>query len=295
MYQVLLVVVPVFFVALAGYFYGRWITTHIGEVNRINLDLFVPALLIYVLSEKLGKTSGALEMLLAGSVVVAGSGLLAWPASRLLRMDFKTLAPPLMFNNSANLGFPLAVFAFGESILPYAVVLFLVQAISMFTFGFMIYERRFSPMELLRNPIIIAMTVGLVLYGFDLHLPEMLLPGLQLLSEVAIPLTLVTLGIKLAEADWSHWRDGLAGALLRPLTGIPFGFLAIWLIPMEDRLKPLVLLFAVLPPAVLNALLATRYRQEPEKVAAMVMVGNLITVAYMPLVFYFFALNGYMS
>ena len=287
MYQVLLVVVPVFFVALSGYIYGRWITSRIDEVNRINLDLFVPALLVYVLSEQLGKTSGAVEMLLAGSLVVAGSGLLAWPASRLLGMDFKTLAPPLMFNNSANLGFPLAVFAFGESILPYSVVLFLVQAISMFTFGFMIYERRFSPLELARNPIIVAMVLGLVLYGFDLHLPDMILPGLKLLSEVAIPLTLVTLGVKLAEADWSHWRDGLTGAGLRPLSGLPFGLAALWLIPMDDRLKPLVILFSVLPPAVLNAPLAARYNQEPEKVAAMVMVGNLITVLYMPIVFYF--------
>ncbi len=287
MYQVLLVVVPVFFVALSGYVYGRWITARIDEVNRINLDLFVPALLIYVLSEKLGKTSGALEMLLAGLLVVAGSGFFAWLVSRVLGMDFKTLGPPLMFNNSANLGFPLAVFAFGESILPYSVVLFLVQAISMFTFGFMIYERHLSLRELARNPIIVAMTVGLLLYGFDLHLPAMLLPGLKLLSEVAIPLTLVTLGVKLAEADWSHWRDGLTGALLRPSGGLLFGLLAIWLIPMDDSLKPLVILFSVLPPAVLNAPLAARYNQEPEKVAAMVMVGNLITVFYMPVVFYF--------
>ena len=84
----------------------------------------------------------------------------------------------------------------------------------------------------------------------------------------------------------THWRDGLWGAVLRPLSGLPFGLLAIWLIPMPDALKPLVILFAVLPPAILNAPLAARYRQEPEKVASMVMVGNLLTVLYMPLLFY---------
>ena len=286
MYEVLSVVVPVFFIALCGYIFGRWVTADIDEVNRINLDLFVPVLLIYVLSEKMGNAAGVQEILLAGSLVVAGSALVAWPASRWLKIDFKTLAPPMMFNNSANLGFPLAVFAFGESILPYAVVLFLVQSISMFTFGFMIYERRFSPQHLFKNPIIIAMSIGLFLYIFQLHLPAMILPGVKLLSEVAIPLTLVTLGVKLAEANWSHWRDGLWGAVLRPLSGLPFGLLAIWLIPMPDNLKPLVILFSVLPPAVLNAPLAARYGQEPEKVASMVMVGNLLTVLYIPVVFY---------
>ncbi|HHJ35154.1 MAG TPA: AEC family transporter [Gammaproteobacteria bacterium] len=287
MYEILTVVIPVFFIALCGYIYGRWVTTVIGEVNRINLDLFVPVLLVYVLSEKLGGVAGGQEMLMAGVLVVFGSGLLAIPASRLLGIEFKTLAPPMMFNNSANLGFPLAVFAFGESILPYAVVLFLVQATSMFTFGFVIYGQRLSVKHLLSNPIIVAMSIGLILYGFDLHMPAIVLPGVKLLSEVAIPLTLVTLGIKLAEADWHHWRDGIWGAVLRPLSGLPFGLLAIWMIPMPETLKPLVILFAVLPPAVLNAPLAERYKQEPEKVASMVMVGNMLTIVYMPVVFYF--------
>jgi len=39
--------------------------------------------------------------------------------------------------------------------------------------------------------------------------------------------------------------------------------------------------------AVLNVPLAERYKQEPEKVASMVMVGNLLTIVYMPVVFYF--------
>jgi predicted permease len=286
MLAVLNVVIPVFFITFAGFLYGRGVSTQIAEVNRINLDLFVPALLIYVLSEKLGNSTEAWNIMWSGIVVILGSGLVAWWVSHWLKIDFKTLAPPMMFNNAANMGFPLAVFAFGETILPYAVVLFLVQSISMFTFGFVIYERRVSLLNLLKNPIIIGMIIGLFLYGFKLHLPDFLLSGLKLLSDVAIPLTLVTLGVKLAEANWIHWKEGLLGAVLRPLSGLPFGLLAIYFIPMSDNLKPLILLFSVLPPAVLNAPLAERYQQEPEKVAAMVMVGNLLTVLYMPIVFY---------
>ena len=287
MFDVLNIVVPVFFIAFAGFLYGKGVTTGIAEVNRINLDLFVPALLIFVLSEKLSATSGAGEILLAGILVVFGSGLIAGLFSWWLNIDFKTLGPPLMFNNAANMGFPLSVLAFGEAILPYAVVLFLVQSISMFTFGFAIYERRLSFSNLISNPIIIGMILGLCLYGFDVHLPALILPGVKLLSQVAIPLTLVTLGIKLADANWTHWKEGLLGAVLRPLSGLPFAFLAIYCIPMAENLQSLIILFSVLPPAILNAALAERYNQEPEKVASMVMVGNLLTVFYLPIVFYF--------
>jgi predicted permease len=45
----------------------------------------------------------------------------------------------------------------------------------------------------------------------------------------------------------------------------------------------LLILFSVLPPAVLNFLVAERYRQEPARVAAIVMIGNLGAVVSVPL------------
>ena len=43
------------------------------------------------------------------------------------------------------------------------------------------------------------------------------------------------------------------------------------------------LLFGALPPAVMNFLFAQRYQQEPEKVSAIVMIGNSIAVLTLPL------------
>jgi malate permease and related proteins len=44
-----------------------------------------------------------------------------------------------------------------------------------------------------------------------------------------------------------------------------------------------LLLFAALPPAVIQYMLADRYHQEPEKVAASIMVGNALAVVFVPL------------
>jgi predicted permease len=41
----------------------------------------------------------------------------------------------MMFNNSGNMGLPLAVLAFGEAALPAAVVLFLVENLLHFSLG----------------------------------------------------------------------------------------------------------------------------------------------------------------
>jgi hypothetical protein len=48
-----------------------------------------------------------------------------------------------------------------------------------------------------------------------------------------------------------------------------------------------LVLFAVLPPAVLNYILAERYNQEPEVVAALVIWGNLLSLLVIPLTLVF--------
>src|SRR5207245_11730327 len=44
-----------------------------------------------------------------------------------------------------------------------------------------------------------------------------------------------------------------------------------------------LLLFASLPPAALNYLLAERYDQEPERVASLVLIGNAFAIVFVPL------------
>ena len=47
--------------------------------------------------------------------------------------------------------------------------------------------------------------------------------------------------------------------------------------------QALLLVFGALPPAVLNFMFAERYHQEPEKVASMVLIGNLASVLFLSL------------
>jgi len=47
------------------------------------------------------------------------------------------------------------------------------------------------------------------------------------------------------------------------------------------------LLYAALPPAIMNYLIAERYEQEPEKVAAIVLIGNLGSLVAVPMTLYF--------
>lgn len=282
--EVLQISVPVFLVAALGYVFGRYHGPEMDSANRVNMVLFIPALLFYVLSEKIpadlpwgGITAGA-------AAVVLGSGLLAWPVARLAGMPVKALVPPSMMNNAGNLGLPLALLAFGEAVLPLAVVAFVVEVALHFSVGVWILKGRMDPGILATNPIFVATVAGVAFNLMDLHAPAILLPGIEMMSQVAIPLMLVSLGVRLNRLDLSHWRIGLVGALLAPATGILCALAAIRILGLDPVTADVLLLFGALPPAVMNFLMAERYDTFPAEVAAIVSFGNLAALAVIPAV-----------
>jgi malate permease and related proteins len=52
---------------------------------------------------------------------------------------------------------------------------------------------------------------------------------------------------------------------------------------LDDAQLGLLILFGCLPPAVLNFMVAEQFRQEPGKVASIVLIGNLLSIVFVPL------------
>ncbi|MEW8587372.1 MAG: AEC family transporter, partial [Candidatus Thiodiazotropha sp.] len=225
--QIVQVTLPVFGIATIGYIYGRIYGSDILSVNRINMNLFVPALLFYILSEKIPDSQDWITVAWGALLIILVSGIVSWPATRLLNIRPRVLLPSMMFNNAGNLGLPLAALAFGEELLPLAVVAFVVSTSLHFSLGIWLVSGSVHPNELLKNPVFLATLAGILAYAFDWHVPQIVMPGLVMLSEVAIPLMLVSLGIRLIHIEPRFWKAGMAGALLCPLSGLIGAWLAI--------------------------------------------------------------------
>jgi predicted permease len=282
--NILSVVLPVFALVLVGFLYARRHAPDMGAANRVNLDVFIPALIFHAMSGEDFRLLDYGGLALGGALVVLLSGLIAWVVARVMGMDWRTLVPPMMFVNSGNMGLPLALLAFGESMLPAAVVLFLLENLLHFTVGLRMLDRRASLLGLLRIPMIQATLAGLAVALLDLKVPAPLAVAVEMLGQVAIPLMLFALGVRLKDASLEHWRVGVLGALLRPLSGLAVAVAVLpWLDLAEGQVE-LLLLFAALPPAVLNYIIAERYDQEPGLVAAIVIWGNLASAAVIPVI-----------
>lgn len=215
--------------------------------------------------------------------MLASCGLLAWPIARLLDIQPKTLVPPMMFNNSGNIGLPLAVLAWGEAALPAAVILFMVENTLHFSFGARLLDPKTRLLTLWRVPVVFAAIFGLTVALLKIPVWQPLLIAIKMLGDVSVPLLLFSLGVRMTDVSFREWRVASGSAVLRPIAGMLIAAGVIQLLGLKGQEAAMLLVFGALPPAVLNFLFAERYKQEPERVASIVLIGNLAALVFLPL------------
>ncbi|RJS91357.1 AEC family transporter [Salinisphaera sp. Q1T1-3] len=281
--RILEIIVPVFGVIGLGYLYGRTRRIDVRDANALNITIFTPALIFYALTERAGGQLSLGLAAVAALVVVFGAGALGWLWVRATGRRADVYLPPLMFPNCGNLGLPVAHLAFGNQGLALMVVLMVVENTLQFTVGLWLLGERMSPRRLASNPMILATVAGLACMAFDWHAPAMIAPAIKMLGEVSIPLMLIALGVRLSAGAKGQWRAGLIGGLAAPIVGLAVAIPFVALTRPDAPLAALVIIFGVMPPAVLNYMLAEQYDVDPEQVAAIVAVGHVVALASIPL------------
>ncbi|MFN3630508.1 MAG: AEC family transporter [Casimicrobiaceae bacterium] len=277
------IILPVLAIILVGFLIGRTWKPDMRTFNRFNLDVFAPFLVFAYLSDKGVDLVSLWPLALASVVIVLGSGLLAWPFARLAGWDARTFVPPMMFNNCGNMGLPLALFAFGAPGVASMVALFTTSNLLHFTVGAVMVGRRADWAFFAKSPMIWATAVGAALGLTGTHLPDLVHKPMKMIGDSAIPLMLISLGVRMNDVHWRDFSTSLLAAAVCPLTGLAMAGLAVLFIPMTPEQIGLTYLFGALPPAVLNFLVADHYKQEPAKVASVVLVGNIASILFVPL------------
>lgn len=281
--QILTIITPVLILILAGYLYALRFKPNAEWLNRMNMDLFMPALIFNAMANRHYDGTTDLWLVIGTIVIVLGSGVIAIPIGRLFGLNARTFLPSMMFNNCGNMGLPLALFAFGEKDLSNAMILFITTNLLFFTLGAWLISSSAHLKTLFSSPMVITTIGGWVVGVADFHLPAVLMNPLKLLGDIALPLMLVTLGIRMCEVKLSDWKVGLTGALVCPLAGLLIAAAIVPTLPLSHSQQGMLYLFAALPPAIVNYLLAEKHQQEPHMVAAIVLLGNFASILFVPI------------
>lgn len=288
--RILGIILPVFIIIALGYGYARLrgdsARSDMAAVNRVSIGILCPLLVFSALAAKDFDLTHNAALILAGVLISLGSGLIAWPLARIFGYDVRSFVPPMMYNNCGNMGLPLAVLAFGTVGLPAAVALFMACNLVYFSVGIKIIEsgrNQHTPVwQFLTSPMMIAMMVGTLFAIVHISLPPPLMQALKMLGDACIPIMLFALGVRMLDVSLKSWHIGLLGAIVCPVAGLIVAWLLDGVLTLTPDQRGQMYLFASLPPAVFCFMVAEQYQQEPDKVASIVLLGNLAALAFVP-------------
>jgi predicted permease len=281
---VLEIVAPVFLLAAVGYAWVRLgFEYRIEFVTQLSMTLGVPCL-IFVSLMKTDVDPQALTALTLASVAAYGAvTLAAWALIAVMRLDLRTWLAPVIFGNTGNLGLPLALFAFGEIGLDYAVVVFAVMAVWSFTFGVWLVAGGGSPWKVVKEPLVGATLLGALFLWQGWETPVFVTNTLSLIGQMAIPLMLITLGVAVARLDTAGAGRALVVSVLKLALCVGLAWAVGRAFALDDVAFAVLVLQVSTPVAVTSYLLASKYGADAQAVAGLVVVSTLVSVLSLPL------------
>lgn len=279
------IIAPILLCAGVGYAWARQgIDYPVDFVTRIVMNVGAPCLIIASFSRAdidIGKMA---EMALATAVILLAMLLIGVVLIRLLRLKTSTFLPSLLFSNIGNMGLPLCLFAFGETGLALGLTVFLVVFSLHMSLGLLLVAGKGNLTGLLKQPVLWATAISLMLVGSGRSLPVWLGNTMSMLGGFTIPLMLITLGVSLARLKVTEWRYSLLFSMTRVVGGFGIAVLVAGLFGMQGVDRGVLILQSSMPVAVFNYLLALRYQREPGEVAGMVVLSTLLSFVMLPFI-----------
>ncbi len=285
---VLNITAPVFLLAAVGF---AWVKLgfeyRVEFVTRLAMTLSVPCL-IFVSLMKTDVEPEALAALSLAAFVAYGLVMIGcFIVVKVAHLDMQTYLAPLIFGNTGNLGLPLALFAFGEIGLGYAVVVFAVMAILSFTVGIWMVAGGGSLRRVVKEPLVAATLLGALFLWQDWETPEFLTNAIELIGQMAIPMMLITLGVAVARLETKAMTRAVILSMIKVVICVGAAWLAAWWFGLEPIAAAVLIVQVATPVAVTSYLLAEKYGADAQPVAGLVVASTLLSVLALPVILAF--------
>ena len=277
-------VVEVFGLIGIAWIYVRRTRVDLASTLRIGMDIFIPCLSFTAIMDSTIRARDV-GMITAATLIQIGAGLLiGWIGLSLLRWrPRRELLLPIAFVNSANLPFPLLLANFGTEGLSLGVLSYTVTNLAIFTIGILILHGGGKMRQALREPALWATLLAGAFRLADVHPPEMLMRVPRLAGLAAVPLMLVLFGESLASTRMTSTRQAAAVTLLRYAGGAAALAITLTLLQPQGLVRKVLILYALLPAAMINVVLAQRAGRDAPAVASSVLLTTLVSVALLPI------------
>jgi len=279
-------VLPIFAIAAIGFFLERRAPGSVRILSSITFNALSPCLVFaQLMMSRLGGAEVG-RMALYCCLLIVMMGVVARLAAIPLGLQRKSLSSFLlvvMFSNSGNYALPLILFAFGSEALSHASVYFVTSAILVYTVGVLIaasggQDLRGALKGILRVPALYALIAAGILSVLRIAPPEAVMRPVGMLSDAALTMMLLILGMQLKRAVAPRQPRVVATAvalslIVSPLIGIGLTLL----LGFTGAARSSAITLASMPAAVVTTVLALEFDLDSSFVTSTVFISTLLS------------------
>jgi malate permease and related proteins len=291
-YRIFEVILPIILIALVGYIFGKFKKIDVKTIADYIIYIGAPAMILTLLSKQQISFKEISTIVFCATTVILVTGLIAYYLFKALKIDLpKGVYLPTMFMNSGFIGYPLALFLFGELGFARAIIFDVTNAVLIFTLGIFIVSQGKNRWQLFKLPFIYAVLIGIILSVTGTRIPLPLYGPLYLLGGTSIPVSLFLLGCALSYVKITSLKIPLIAAVLRIGLGIGLGLLLVTILRLEGVIAKVIILSSSLPSAITSIAISEEYDANPSLVASTIALSTIIAVFTIPFVLNMFILN----
>jgi malate permease and related proteins len=287
---------PIFLIAGAGFALARWRGANATTLTHVVFYALLPcfAFRLLITSAATGRQFGTM-VLLAVLVMTAMAliGVLASFALRLTRAETSVFLLVVMFSNGGNYGLPVVSFAFGEEALSYGTVFFLTGSVLTNTVGAFLAAAgkrslRMALMSVLRMPALYGIAAAMLTLSTGAAVPTPLMRPITMMSDAALPLMILVLGMQLERAVAPSRPALVAVAVGISLVAAPLVALALTsFLGVSGPARQAVVVLASMPVAIATTILALEFDSSPDFVTGAVFFSTVLSpLTLTPLIAY---------
>jgi len=279
-------ILPIFVIAGAGFLLARKLQASVKTLAHVSFYALTPCLAFKMLvtSKMTGPQAG--RMALMAVLVTCAMGLLARIAAiplNLSRAELSAFLLVVMFSNGGNYGLPVVMFAFGNEALSQATVYFVTSSMLTYTVGVFLAAagRRTAGRAILgitKIPAIYGVAAALTVLATGISVPATLMRPIGLLSDAALPMMILVLGMQLEGASIPERPSTVALAVALSLLAAPLVALGLaWLLGLWGTARQAGVVLASMPVAVITTILALEFDVAPAFVTNAVFISTLLS------------------
>ena len=299
MLQSFILILPIFLLIGLGYvLFKIKIADESWEVvlSKYALNIGFPALIVNAMSKIEGSLNDYTDSIVLNSVLISCLFFIAFIVGKIMSFKQETnsaLFICAVFSNIGFMGIPVLQYVYGDTVLPNASIIASMYIFGVFTIGigYLEYQKtgQFKLKEifgnLLKNPLLLAVLVGLILHVFNITMFKPINEVVKMLANSVTPVIMMVVGIFMARSDFGKLKEWLAPLLFAIYTLVlmpALCYLFVFLFDFNTSINYPAIIVAGMPCAVTPFAMAIKYDMNKTFIARSIILSTILSIISLP-------------